>query len=64
VTASVPASALQLHPRVTVLLDREAAAGLRHLDYYERVLRTTVALTPRRAARPRDQPPASRRAGC
>jgi glucosamine-6-phosphate deaminase len=54
VTASVPASALQLHPRVTVLLDREAAAGLRHLDYYERVMRTTAALTPDRAARPRD----------
>lgn len=54
VTASVPASALQLHPRVTVLLDREAAAGLRHLDYHERVMRTTAALTPGRAARPRD----------
>src|SRR5467141_1990675 len=46
VTASVTASALQLHPQVTVLLDREAAAGLRHLDYYERVMRTTATLTP------------------
>jgi glucosamine-6-phosphate deaminase len=53
-TASVTASALQLHPRVTVLLDREAAAGLRHLDYYERVMRTTAAITPGRAARARD----------
>ena len=53
-TASVTASALQLHPRVTVLLDREAAAGLRHLDYYERVMRTTAAITPGRAARAGD----------
>ncbi len=53
-TASVTASALQLHPRVTVLLDREAAAGLRHLDYYERVMRTTAAITSGRAARARD----------
>jgi glucosamine-6-phosphate deaminase len=52
VTASVTASALQLHPQVTVLLDRDAAAGLRHLDYYERVMRTTASLTPDRAARP------------
>jgi glucosamine-6-phosphate deaminase len=52
VTASVTASALQLHPHVTVLLDRDAAAGLRHLDYYERVMRTTASLTPDRAARP------------
>lgn len=54
VTASVTASALQLHPQVTVLLDREAAAGLRHLDYYEQVMRTTATLTPGRAARASD----------
>ena len=54
VTASVTASALQLHPQVTVLLDREAAAGLRHLDYYEQVMRTTAVLTPGRAARAGD----------
>lgn len=34
VTASVPASALQLHPRVTVLLDREAASQLARSEYY------------------------------
>ena len=48
------ATASQLHPRATALLDREAAAGLRHLEYYERVMRTTAALTPGRAARPGD----------
>ncbi|MGN6302866.1 MAG: glucosamine-6-phosphate deaminase [Angustibacter sp.] len=37
VTASWPASALQLHPHVTVLLDDAAAAGLRRLDYYREV---------------------------
>ncbi|WP_347756502.1 glucosamine-6-phosphate deaminase [Agrococcus sp. ProA11] len=30
VTTAMPASALQLHPRVTVVVDRAAAAGLRH----------------------------------
>jgi glucosamine-6-phosphate deaminase len=34
VSASCPASALQLHPHVSVLLDRDAAAGLERLDYY------------------------------
>ncbi len=34
VTAHVPASALQLHPQVTVLLDREAASQLSRVDYY------------------------------
>ena len=34
VTAMVPASALQLHPRVTVLTDEAAATGLRLADYY------------------------------
>jgi glucosamine-6-phosphate deaminase len=54
VTATVTASALQLHPQVTALLDRDAAAGLRHLDYYERVMHTTARLTPDRVARPTD----------
>lgn len=30
----IPASALQLHPRVTVCLDEEAAAELKLRDYY------------------------------
>jgi len=33
-TAMVPASALQLHPRAILLLDREAASELKNLDYY------------------------------
>lgn len=37
VTASVPASALQLHPRVTVLVDEAAAAELERADYYRYV---------------------------
>jgi len=34
VTASVPGSLLQFHPRAKVLLDEEAAAELTHADYY------------------------------
>ena len=37
VSASCPASALQLHPHVTVLLDQAAAARLDRLDYYREV---------------------------
>jgi glucosamine-6-phosphate deaminase len=33
-TASVPASAIQLHPRATVVVDEEAASSLTELDYY------------------------------
>ncbi len=32
ITASVPASALQMHPKVTVVLDRAAASWLARLD--------------------------------
>lgn len=39
VTASVPASALQLHAAATVILDPAAASGLRHRDYYDEVAR-------------------------
>jgi glucosamine-6-phosphate deaminase len=35
VAAICPASALQLHPHVTVLLDSEAASKLAHTEYYE-----------------------------
>jgi glucosamine-6-phosphate deaminase len=35
VTATVPASALQMHPRAVVILDREAASGLERTDYYQ-----------------------------
>ena len=34
VTAMVPASALQLHPHVTVIVDEDAASGLEGADYY------------------------------
>ncbi len=34
VTASVPASALQLHPQVKFVLDEDAAAELSSIDYY------------------------------
>ena len=37
VTAQVPASALQLHPQVTVLLDRDSASQLKRADYYQEV---------------------------
>jgi glucosamine-6-phosphate deaminase len=33
-SAACPASVLQLHPHATVLLDEEAAAGLRHAGFY------------------------------
>jgi glucosamine-6-phosphate deaminase len=33
-TASLPASAIQLHPHVTVVVDEEAAARLRYAEYY------------------------------
>lgn len=33
-TASHPASAIQLHPHATVVVDEEAAAALEHADYY------------------------------
>ncbi len=36
-SASCPASVLQLHPHATVLLDPEAASGLARLDYYREV---------------------------
>ena len=34
VSAMVPASALQLHPHVTVIADEHAACRLKHADYY------------------------------
>lgn len=38
-TAMVPASALQMHPRTTVIIDEAAAAGLSLRDYYREVQR-------------------------
>jgi glucosamine-6-phosphate deaminase len=42
-TALVPASALQLHPRATVLLDEEAAERLALASYYRDVQRDKPA---------------------
>jgi len=33
-TASVPASVVQMHPHVTIVLDEAAASQLRNADYY------------------------------
>jgi len=35
ITSMVPASALQLHPRAIILVDRDAASELKHTDYYQ-----------------------------
>lgn len=48
ISASVSASALQLHPDVTFLIDEEAATGLAQTDYYRRVMEMTAKLTPER----------------
>jgi glucosamine-6-phosphate deaminase len=34
ITAMVPASILQMHPRVTCLMDEASASQLRRADYY------------------------------
>jgi glucosamine-6-phosphate deaminase len=47
-TASVTASALQLHSDVTFIVDREAGAELKQQEYYQRVLEMTAVLTPER----------------
>ncbi len=49
VTAQVPASALQLHRRVTVLLDELAAEKLQRRDYYQQVERIQIQVETRRA---------------
>lgn len=47
-TASVTASALQLHPDVTFIVDEEAGSQLKQKEYYRRVLEMTRILTPDR----------------
>lgn len=44
VTASCPASALQLHPSAVVIVDRAAGARLQHGEYYQRVRQETDQL--------------------
>lgn len=48
VTASVSASALQMHRHTTVLVDNDAAAKLAHREYYAMALEMTKKLTPGR----------------
>jgi glucosamine-6-phosphate deaminase len=48
ITSAVSASALQLHPDVTFIIDDAAAAQLTQGDYYHRVLEMTALLTPER----------------
>lgn len=48
ITSAVSASALQLHPDVTFILDEAAAAGLTQREYYRQVLEMTALLTPER----------------
>jgi len=47
-TASVSASALQLHRDVRVMLDEAAAANLVHRKYYDRVIEQTAKFSPER----------------
>jgi glucosamine-6-phosphate deaminase len=48
ITSAVSASALQLHPDVTFIVDDDAASQLTQRDYYHRVLEMTALLTPDR----------------
>lgn len=43
VTASLPGSAIQLHPRTTVLVDEAAASRLRYAEYYRWAFRNKPA---------------------
>jgi glucosamine-6-phosphate deaminase len=48
ITSAVSASALQLHPDVTFIVDEPAASQLTQREYYRRVLEMTALLTPDR----------------
>jgi glucosamine-6-phosphate deaminase len=48
VSSVVPASALQLHPDVTFVVDDAAASQLTQREYYLRVMEMTALLTPER----------------
>jgi glucosamine-6-phosphate deaminase len=48
ITASITASALQLHRDVTIICDEGAAAELREKEYYQRVVEMTYKVTPDR----------------
>jgi glucosamine-6-phosphate deaminase len=46
ITSSVSASALQMHPDVTFIIDEDAAYSLTQRDYYRHVLEMTQIFTP------------------
>ena len=48
IASAVSASALQLHPEVTFIVDEQAASQLTQREYYRRVLEMTALLTPDR----------------
>ncbi len=48
IASAVSASALQLHPDVTFIIDDAAASQLTQRDYYRKVLEMTALLTPER----------------
>jgi len=48
ITSSVSASALQMHPDVTFIIDEEAAYSLTQREYYQHVLEMTRLFTPER----------------
>ncbi len=48
IASAVSASALQLHPEVTFIVDEQAASQLTQREYYQRVLEMTALLTPDR----------------
>ncbi len=48
IASAVSASALQLHPEVTFIVDDQAASQLTQREYYRRVLEMTALLTPDR----------------
>ena len=50
ISASVSASALQLHPEVTFIIDEDASYALTQRDYYHRVLELTKKYTPEKLA--------------
>jgi glucosamine-6-phosphate deaminase len=50
IASAVSASALQLHPDVTFIVDEQAASELTQREYYRRVLEMTALLTPDRLA--------------
>ena len=50
ISSSVSASALQLHPDVTFIIDEDAAFALTQRDYYHHVLELTKKYTPEKLA--------------